>query len=687
MQSFDELMGMAAPSQLLRAPAPGKPGLGPSTQTMAPGESFSDVLRGSGQTGLPLPIAGNNLPSEDTNLTKERAHPGAAGHSPIVPDVVDEVPSVVSDRPSAPLFGDAGISYQPTTTTALDSVRSGFNESPQPFDVAMSSPHNTSEPAAELSPTLGSTLSETEAHSGLQTIEQAHSSVPTKAPTTLLGSAEPGNVSSTRLSAASASESHIRTQKLSSENPVVAAVEKTDRPRTLSLDASRIEGRSQPAGLSLEPAPSLVGKPVEASTIGTQSRTPSGPTQEMTLPNARALSDAIAVAMRPSTSVTEVAAPHSELVPGVQLKALAFSPSNVLANPAVQPPAATTAASLLVTSPVLAKEEQTLHSKPSNPLERGLELASLGSKVSAGMVAVESSTGSSAPGLRKADGEMTFQQANNTAMRAAADSGGEPRSSLSPEPIQTSIRAVSDPSSAYIVRAYTPAVNAAPIGGASQRLDSRLEANSRPLSAPVVSGLGNGQNTVRTPELSFASPSPLIFDASIPDRTTSAMPAAPVQSATGSPQLTIAGQPMPSGGLLSEAQLPTGLMQRLAHASAQGQKSFRIALSPATLGNLDVSIEVRNEQTSVVAVASSQAARDALEASMPRLRQLLEGSDLQLESFSITQESGDRSRGFDRGEDRSSANQTGDSTQDSGLNQAAQQSEAVDGAYGVDLFA
>src|SRR5690606_27315812 len=58
-------------------------------------------------------------------------------------------------------------------------------------------------------------------------------------------------------------------------------------------------------------------------------------------------------------------------------------------------------------------------------------------------------------------------------------------------------------------------------------------------------------------------------------------------------------------------------------------------LHPAELGTLDVKIAVRDEQTFVQLAASSAAARDALEQSLPRLRELLGEMGLSLADATV----------------------------------------------------
>ncbi len=62
----------------------------------------------------------------------------------------------------------------------------------------------------------------------------------------------------------------------------------------------------------------------------------------------------------------------------------------------------------------------------------------------------------------------------------------------------------------------------------------------------------------------------------------------------------------------------------------RGESRAELVLTPPSLGKLGVSIQVSGEQTTAHFVASTQAARDALEQAMPRLRELLQQAGINL---------------------------------------------------------
>jgi len=63
----------------------------------------------------------------------------------------------------------------------------------------------------------------------------------------------------------------------------------------------------------------------------------------------------------------------------------------------------------------------------------------------------------------------------------------------------------------------------------------------------------------------------------------------------------------------------------------QGDQQFaRLTLNPPNLGPLDVRVSVQQDQTSVVFIAQHAAVREALEAALPRLREMFDQQSLQL---------------------------------------------------------
>ncbi|EAQ98438.1 flagellar hook-length control protein FliK [Congregibacter litoralis] len=107
-----------------------------------------------------------------------------------------------------------------------------------------------------------------------------------------------------------------------------------------------------------------------------------------------------------------------------------------------------------------------------------------------------------------------------------------------------------------------------------------------------------------------------------------------------------------------DGEFPGELTARMKTLVRDGVREARLQLHPAELGRLQVTVTTEGDQTKVVFTAETLAARDAIEQSMPRLREMLEQSGLQLAQSDVGQ--GDLGRGSEsgeRGEGKSSADE------------------------------
>ena len=85
-----------------------------------------------------------------------------------------------------------------------------------------------------------------------------------------------------------------------------------------------------------------------------------------------------------------------------------------------------------------------------------------------------------------------------------------------------------------------------------------------------------------------------------------------------------------------DAEFAGELANRLQVFARNGGHEATLQLHPADLGRLQVSITTDGEQARVLFVADSAAARDAIEQSMPRLREMLAQSGLQLSHSDVS---------------------------------------------------
>ena len=114
---------------------------------------------------------------------------------------------------------------------------------------------------------------------------------------------------------------------------------------------------------------------------------------------------------------------------------------------------------------------------------------------------------------------------------------------------------------------------------------------------------------------------------------------APTAAATTGAQPTA---PQPGSPLWADEL--AGRVQLLVH---NGASEARLQLKPAELGSLDIRIATEGDRAVVVFHVQHGAAREAIDAAMPRLREMLEQSGLQLAHAEVSDQS--QSRSGDRG--------------------------------------
>ncbi|MDR2689701.1 MAG: flagellar hook-length control protein FliK, partial [Azoarcus sp.] len=122
---------------------------------------------------------------------------------------------------------------------------------------------------------------------------------------------------------------------------------------------------------------------------------------------------------------------------------------------------------------------------------------------------------------------------------------------------------------------------------------------------------------------------------------------APSQTASGTPQLPVQ-TPAGQRGWAEE------IGNRVTWMLGRAQSKAELVLTPPNLGKVEVSINLNGDQTTAQFVASSQAARDALEQSMPRLRELLAQAGINLGQANV--DTGEARREHETSSGHSSSN-------------------------------
>ncbi|MFQ5643760.1 MAG: flagellar hook-length control protein FliK [Thiogranum sp.] len=114
-------------------------------------------------------------------------------------------------------------------------------------------------------------------------------------------------------------------------------------------------------------------------------------------------------------------------------------------------------------------------------------------------------------------------------------------------------------------------------------------------------------------------------------------PPAAVQSASSGPApavptLTL-GTPLNQGGW------DQALGERIQWMAGQKLQGAQIKLNPAHLGPMEVRIQVQNEQASIQFVSAHGVVREALEAALPRLREIFDASGVELVDVDVSGQS------------------------------------------------
>lgn len=142
--------------------------------------------------------------------------------------------------------------------------------------------------------------------------------------------------------------------------------------------------------------------------------------------------------------------------------------------------------------------------------------------------------------------------------------------------------------------------------------------------------------------------------------------------------------------LFNKQELATQMQTQVGMMMARNMKSVDIRLDPPELGSMQVKLSVQNDQASVSFVVSNQQAKDALENSLPKLKELLEQQGLQLADSDVHQQQSQAQSGGDNEEQGISQNglnpETGE--EESDLEQQQQMiNRAINSPWNVSYYA
>lgn len=234
-------------------------------------------------------------------------------------------------------------------------------------------------------------------------------------------------------------------------------------------------------------------------------------------------------------------------------------------------------------------------------------------------------------------------EAEETAERAGADS--DTTSPVSAELL--AIVASLNPATAQPAPPGTGLPDSAPVsadpGAARSKTKNapsapaELQAQSGNVSSPELASLQADPRAVGA-ALQESKP---VFDlqaAKIPELLSGATPPAGL-----APQQAALVMPLPSGGIAPDKLAPAvgsaawdqALGQKIVWMTAGGQQTASLTLNPPDLGPLQVVLNISNDQANATFSAAQPEVRQALEAALPKLREMMGDAGIQLGETAI----------------------------------------------------
>lgn len=130
----------------------------------------------------------------------------------------------------------------------------------------------------------------------------------------------------------------------------------------------------------------------------------------------------------------------------------------------------------------------------------------------------------------------------------------------------------------------------------------------------------------------------VVKDAAPPPLNMAASTVSAATAATTSPTAAVApAQTLALDVPMRQAGWDQAFAERVVWMAKQGVQEAQIHLNPRNMGPIEVHVSVQKEQASVAFVAHHAVTRDALEAAMPRLRDMLQDSGLNLAQSEVSQ--------------------------------------------------
>ncbi len=229
------------------------------------------------------------------------------------------------------------------------------------------------------------------------------------------------------------------------------------------------------------------------------------------------------------------------------------------------------------------------------------------------------------------------------------------------------------------IATITPGSDPAPL-----QADPMIDPEPLPL-APASAARTPSMVTARGAEMPERARDSLLFP--LPAATQVQQPAGAGSAAAGMERPSL-----PVSAPLHSPQWQGALGERLVWMVKRDLQQAELRLNPQHLGPVEVRIEIRNEQASIAFSAHHAVTRDALEAAIPRLREMLGESGVNLANVDISRQQGGSGQGQRQGgEEDNSRRQGGEPPPEEAVQLSGRHQSNTQPLYGgtrlVDLFA
>jgi flagellar hook-length control protein FliK len=148
----------------------------------------------------------------------------------------------------------------------------------------------------------------------------------------------------------------------------------------------------------------------------------------------------------------------------------------------------------------------------------------------------------------------------------------------------------------------------------------------------------SGQSQLQPLKIELSAIGKQLLDAGRPVETTGQLSAISLQPLVNSSTGIRPSIVMPMDIPVGQAGWDRGIGERIQWMVGQNIQHAEIKLNPPNLGPLEIKISLQNDQTNVTFVATQAPTRDAIEASIPRLREMFGEINLNLANVDVGQQ-------------------------------------------------